>query len=128
VSPTFLPCPLLRDGETVRSETVVYDTGARGLTFVTTSADLEIQLYSSYLGDELLDVAVVAEAFQRPGSSKPQLSSRQVALPFGFLPYERNTALTDHLQRVVELAGEAGLALALGKVERAVRILSPASA
>lgn len=128
VSPTFLPCPILRDGKQVRSETVVYETGARGLTFITTSAELETQLYSSYLGDELLDLALVAEAFQRPGTSKPRLSSREVALPAGFLPYQRSTALTDHLDRLVELCGGEGIELVLGEVERAARVLAPASA
>jgi hypothetical protein len=111
----LLACPLLRDGEPVHSETAAYDIGARGLALVTTSAELELQLYSAYLGDEDLGEAVVAEVAQSPAAELPDLRSRRIDVPRDFLLYHRDRALADHLERFLALAGESDIELLLGE-------------
>jgi hypothetical protein len=128
VSPSFLACPLLRDGEPVCSETVLYETGARALTLVTTSSELRLQLYSAYLGDEDLREAAVAEVAQSPAVGVPELRSRRISVPRDFLLYHRERALEDHLERFVALGSETEIALALGETAEAVRRLSAAAA
>lgn len=128
MSRSFLACPLLRDGEPVRSETVLYEAGARALTLVTTSAELRLQLYSAYLGDEDLQEAVVAEVAQSPAVSAPELRSRRIAVPRDFLLYHRERALEDHLERFVTLASESNIELKPGETRDAARTLSAVAA
>lgn len=125
---TFLACPLLRDGEPVRSETVLYEAGARALTLVTTSAELRLQLYSAYLGDEDLDEAVVAEVAQSPAVGVPELRSRRMPVPRDFLLYHRGRALDDHLEHFVALALESDIELRTGETKDAARRLSALAA
>ena len=97
--------------EPVESETVAYETGARALTLVTTSAELGLQLYSAYLGDEEFEEAIVAEVAE-PASDEPaRLSSRRIRVPGGFLVHHRDRALADHLERFVGLARESEIEL-----------------
>jgi hypothetical protein len=118
----------LLDGESVRSETVSYETGARALILVTTSAELRLQLYSAYLGDEQLEEAMVAEVAALPGAEPPALRSRRIDVPRDFLLYHRDRALQDHLERFIALAAEAGVNLELGKTTAALGSLSPVAA
>jgi hypothetical protein len=111
VSASFLSCPFLRDGEPVESETVAYETGARALTLVTTSAELRLQLYSAYLGDEELEEAIVAEVAEGAGGEPARLRSRRMRVPGGFLVHHRDRALADHLERFVGLARECEIEL-----------------
>ena len=106
MSARFLSCPFLRDGEPIETETVAYETGARGLTLVTTSAELRLQLYSAYLGDDELEEAIVAEVAEPAGDEPARLRSRRIRVPGGFLVYHRDRALADHLERFVGLAQE----------------------
>jgi hypothetical protein len=128
VDRVFLDCPLLSDGELVRSETVLYETGARALTLVTTSAELRLQLYSVYLGDDDLQQALVGEVAQAPGVAVPELASRRIAVPRDFLLYHRDLALTDHLERLLALAADGGVELVLGETQKAARRLNPIAA
>jgi hypothetical protein len=124
VSAQPLACPLLLNGKPIRSETVSYETGARGLTLVTTSAELRLQLYSAYLGDEELEEATVAEVAALPAPETPALRSRRIEVPRDFLLYHREHALRDHLARFAALAAEADFALELGEIEGATASLS----
>jgi hypothetical protein len=128
VPPKFLACPLLRDAESVGSETVLYETGARALTLVTTSAELRLQLYTTYLGDEDLEEALVAEVAQSPAESLPQLRSRRIGVPRDFLLYHSDRALEDHLERFVALASESGIDLRPGETREAARMLGAVAA
>jgi hypothetical protein len=111
VSATFLSCRFLRDNELIKTETVAYETGARALTPVTTSAELGLQLYSAYLGDEQLEEAIVAEVAEPAGDEPAQLRSRRIRVPGGFLVYHRDRALADHLEQFVGLARECEIEL-----------------
>jgi hypothetical protein len=111
VGATFLDCRFLRDDQLVGSETVAYETGARALTLVTTSAKLGLQLYSAYLGDEELDEAIVAEVAEPAGGGPARLRSRRIRVPGGFLVYHRDRALADHLEQFVGLARECEIEL-----------------
>jgi hypothetical protein len=106
----------MRDGTAIRSETVSYETGARALTLVTTSAALRLQLYSAYLGDEELEEAIVAEVAATPRSPAPELCARRIQVPRDFLLYHRDQALADHLERFVALAAETDVSLELGEI------------
>jgi hypothetical protein len=111
VGPTFLSCRFLRDDESVESETVAYETGARALTLMTTSAELGLQLYSAYLGDEELEEAIVAEVAESARDEPARLRTRRITVPGGFLLYHRDRALADHLERFVGLARECEIEL-----------------
>jgi hypothetical protein len=111
VGPAFLNCQFLRNDQPVETETVAYETGARALTLVTTSAELGLQLYSAYLGDEELEEAIVAEVTESAKDEPAQLRSRRIRVPGGFLVYHRDRALTDHMERFVELARECEIEL-----------------
>jgi hypothetical protein len=112
---THLVCRFQRHGEPIRSETVIYEAGARALTLVTTSSELGLQLYSSYLGDEQLEEALVAEVAESAEGGPPQLGSRRIAVPGEFLVYHRDLALQDHLNRFAALAAESEVELTLAE-------------
>jgi hypothetical protein len=112
---THLDCRFQRDGEPIRSETVIYEAGARALTLVTTSSELGLQLYSSYLGDEQLEEALVAEVAESAEGGAPQLGSRRIPVPGEFLVYHRDLALQDHLDRFAALAAESEIELTLAE-------------
>ena len=124
MSATFLSCRFLRGNEPVETETVAYETGARALTLVTTSAELGLQLYSAYLGDEELEEAIVAEVAEPAGGEPARLRSRRIGVPSGFLVYHRDRALADHLERFVELARECEIELRLAE-NQAAAVPSP---
>jgi hypothetical protein len=111
VGASFLSCRFLRDERPVESETVAYESGARALTLVTTSAELGLQLYSAYLGDEELEEAIVAEVAEPAADQPARLCSRRIRVPGGFLLYHRDRALADHLERFVGLARECEIEL-----------------
>ena len=115
----ILNCRFLRDDEPVESETVAYETGARALTLVTTSAELGLQLYSAYLGDEELEEAIVAEIAEPAGDEPARLRSRRIRVPGGFLAYHRDRALADHLERFLGLARECEIELRPADSQRA---------
>jgi hypothetical protein len=112
---THLDCRFHRDGEQIRSETVLYEAGARALTLVTTSSELGLQLYSSYLGDEQLEEALVAEVAESGEDRPPRVGSRRVRVPLEFLLYHRDLALQDHLDRFAALAAESEVELTLAE-------------
>jgi len=119
---------MTRGGRAVTTETVVYGAGARALVLVTTSAELLCQLYSSYVGDEGLEHALVSEAAESPGSSVPELRSRRIEVGHDFLAYRRDQALLDHLERFCALVAESGVEIEVGDVTEARAVLSPLAA
>jgi hypothetical protein len=118
---------LLAADQPVRSETVAYETGARALTLVTTSAELGLQLYSAYLGDEQLLEAVVAEVIDTPRPGGARLNSRRIEVPPDFLLYHRDRALADHLERFLEVALDSGIELSWAQPNESVGRMVPAA-
>jgi hypothetical protein len=124
----LLPISLLLDGRPIASDTTAFSAGARVIVLRTAGADGELLLYSTYTGDDELEVALVSELIE-VGSRPTELATRELAVGEGAFTYARRFALYDHLQRLQALcADRLGAELRYERAEAAVRSLDPAAA
>lgn len=77
-----LPLRLLRNGSPVASDTTAFAVGSRAIVLRTASAEGEIVLYSTYLGDDTSQVAVVSELLEA-GAAPVEPSSRTLEVGEG---------------------------------------------
>lgn len=105
-------------------ETLVLEAGAEVLVLTSCSADLGIELRTAYLGGEGQDDLLVAESAV-VGADPAELGSRWLSDAREALNSQRRRILYDHLQRLQDLALEAGHALSFDGVELAVAQLDP---
>ena len=123
----YLPVRLALDGDAVVADVTVTEAGARAIVLRTASDDLDLVLYSAYVGHDELERAQVAEVLEL-GRKAPELSSRVVEVAPGAFTYGRRFALYDHLHRLQELvASRQGGRLSAEGVEQAVRSFDPAA-
>jgi hypothetical protein len=123
----YLPVHLELDGEPISADVTVTGVGAQAIVVRTASADLELVLYSAYVGHDELDRAQVAEALEL-GDEPPELISREVPAPSGAFTHARRFALYDHLQRLQELIGlRCSQRLSVSGLAEAARAIDPAA-
>jgi len=120
------PIRFLVDDRSVAGETLYLDAGAQVLVLTTCSAELGLELRSTYLGGEGRDEVLVAESAVF-GAGPAELSTRSLEAAGDTHTYERRRLLYDHLGRLQDLAGNAGHALAFEGIETAAAELDPLS-
>ena len=121
-----LPIRFLVDDRPAAGETLHLDAGAQVLVLTSCSADLGVELRSTYLGGEGRDEVLVAESAVL-GGGPAELSTRRLEAAGDTHTYERRRLLYDHLGHLQDLAGNAGHALAFEGIETAAAELDPLS-
>jgi hypothetical protein len=119
-----LPLYFLIGDHQVGGETLHCDAGAAVLVLTSCSAELGIELRSVYLAGEGCEEVLVAEsAVVGPGAA--ELSTRALAGTASALVDERRRLLYDHLQRLQDLALDAGRSLSFAGIAQSASRLDP---
>jgi hypothetical protein len=121
---TPLPIRFSLDGRPLTGETLHVDAGANVLVLTSCSAELGIELRSAYLGGEGREELLVAESAVL-GAGPAELTTRRLEAAGDAHTYERRRLLYDHLQRLQDLARDAGRSLAFEGVDAAAAQLDP---
>jgi hypothetical protein len=125
VSREALPIEFRVAGRPVGGETLALDAGDRVLVLTSCSADLGLELRTTYMANRRGEV-LVGESWAI-GAEEGGPLSRRVEAEEEPLLERRAACLYGHLGRLVELAREAGYELRFNGVDEAVGRLSPAS-
>lgn len=123
VSRTPLPISFALAGRRLGGETLYAELGVHVTVLTSCCAELGIELRSAYLSGEGRGELLVAESAVL-GTGPAEVATRTLERPSDARA-ERRPLLYDHLQRLQDLAREAGWALAVEGVDAAVTRIDP---
>jgi hypothetical protein len=126
VSRTPLPISFRVDQRPVSGETLALDAGDRILVLTSCSADLGLELQATYITGHREDDVLVGECWAI-GAEESEPVSRYLPTSEESIADPRPACLYDHLQRLIDLASEAGYELGFEGVDGAVAHLNPTS-
>lgn len=121
---TSLPLRFRAEDRDVQGETLFAEVGGDVLVLTSCSPELGLELRSAYVAGPDIDEIQVAEA-SAVRTERTHLDHRLIEDAPGALIQEKRRLLYDHLNRLQDLALEAGCALSFDQVDRAAGVLDP---